>query len=68
MTSEPTEWEFGVPADRVDFERLAYEWLSVPVITGLSYLGMLKKNAPRTYELFKQSPYAERVRRHFVLE
>ena len=64
----PIEWEFGAPADQVNFDRLADELLSIPIVGGLAYLATFKKNAPITYKFFKQHQASERVKRYFVLE
>jgi hypothetical protein len=52
MTSDPVEWEFGVPASQVDIQRLCSELIGLPAIYVYSYIDQLKKNAPVVYGRF----------------
>lgn len=54
---DPIEWEFSVPASRVDLHRIYQELSCLPAIFAAAYLGELKMHAPVTYAMFAE--YAE---------
>lgn len=48
------EWEFSVPPEEVDLNRLWEELVCLTVIFACSYLEQLKKNAPKTYARLRE--------------
>jgi hypothetical protein len=51
MTSKP-EWEFGVPPEQVDLERIRVELSGMPAIYAMSYMEQFEANAPKTHKLY----------------
>ena len=52
--NDPIEWEFGVPASKVDLERLYSEACNITTIMALVYYEQLKLKAPVTYARYKK--------------
>lgn len=49
MNAVGCEWDFNVPPDQVDLDRLWREWGILPAIAAYAYGEQLYKHAPKTY-------------------
>lgn len=49
VISDPIEWEFGVPASKVDLERIWIELGGMPAIYSIAYINDLKAKAPTVH-------------------
>jgi len=53
------EWEFNEAPERVDLSRIREELRGAVGIEVYSYVGRLRINAPKTYQLFRHYCYKE---------
>ncbi len=55
MSDQTCEWEFTVPPDVVDLDRLWNEAMRIPAIYSYAYFEKLYKHAPKTYDRIRKA-------------